>query len=99
MSDFHHDDPEISRGQSSMFPLSREHLSSQKAVSLPSSPHEFRRQALEGRGQMNDKMVSTWNKILGSPMFVNKPLLPFEEWNIDFSELTVGTRIGIGEFI
>lgn len=98
VSDFHHDDPEISRGQSSMFPLSREHLSSQKAVSLPSSPHEFRRQALEGRGQMNDKMVSTWNKILGSPMFVNKPLLPFEEWNIDFSELTVGTRIGIGFF-
>ncbi|KAH0744855.1 hypothetical protein KY290_032848 [Solanum tuberosum] len=98
VSDFHHDDPDISGGQSSMFALSREHMSSQKAVSLPSSPHEFRRQALEGRGQMNDKMVSTWNRILESPMFLNKPLLPFEEWNIDFSELTVGTRIGIGFF-
>ncbi|KAK6785191.1 hypothetical protein RDI58_018646 [Solanum bulbocastanum] len=98
VSDFHHDDPDISGGQSSMFALSREHMSSQKAVSLPSSPHEFRRQTLEGRGQMNDKMVSTWNRILESPMFLNKPLLPFEEWNIDFSELTVGTRIGIGFF-
>ncbi|KAL3333064.1 hypothetical protein AABB24_033237 [Solanum stoloniferum] len=98
VSDFHHDDPDISGGQSSMFALSREHMSSQKAASLPSSPHEFRRQALEGRGQMNDKMVSTWNRILESPMFLNKPLLPFEEWNIDFSELTVGTRIGIGFF-
>ncbi|XP_006348875.1 serine/threonine-protein kinase EDR1 isoform X1 [Solanum tuberosum] len=98
VSDFHHDDPDISGGQSSMFALSREHMSSQKAVSLPSSPHEFRRQALEGRGQINDKMVSTWNRILESPMFLNKPLLPFEEWNIDFSELTVGTRIGIGFF-
>ncbi|XP_049412691.1 probable serine/threonine-protein kinase SIS8 [Solanum stenotomum] len=98
VSDFHHDDPDISGGQSSMFALSREHMSSQKAVSLPSSPHEFRRQVLEGRGQMNDKMVSTWNRILESPMFLNKPLLPFEEWNIDFSELTVGTRIGIGFF-
>ncbi|KAK4714450.1 hypothetical protein R3W88_020357 [Solanum pinnatisectum] len=98
VSDFQHDDPDISGGQSSMFALSREHMSSQKAVSLPSSPHEFRRQALEGRGQMNDKMISTWNRILESPMFLNKPLLPFEEWNIDFSELTVGTRIGIGFF-
>jgi serine/threonine protein kinase len=31
-------------------------------------------------------------------MFQNKPLLPYEEWNIDFSELTVGTRVGIGFF-
>ncbi|XP_055822525.1 probable serine/threonine-protein kinase SIS8 isoform X3 [Solanum dulcamara] len=98
VSDFHHDEHEISGGQSSMFALSREHTSSQKAISLPSSPHEFRRQAPEGRGQMNDKMVSTWNRILESPMFLNKPLLPFEEWNIDFSELTVGTRVGIGFF-
>ncbi|CAN4103230.1 unnamed protein product [Withania somnifera] len=83
---------------SSLFALSREHTSSQKAVSLPSSPHEFRRQAPKGREQVNDKTVSTWNRILESPMFLNKPLLPFEEWNIDFSELTVGTRVGIGFF-
>ena len=30
-------------------------------------------------------------------MFQNKPLLPYEEWYIDFSELTVGIRVGIGE--
>lgn len=45
----------------------------------------------------NDEMVLTWNKVLESPMFHNKPLLPFQEWNIDFSELTVGTRVGIGK--
>ncbi|XP_059285354.1 serine/threonine-protein kinase EDR1 isoform X1 [Lycium ferocissimum] len=98
VSDFHHDDHEILGGQSSMFALSREHMSSQKAISLPSSPHEFRSQAPEGSERVNDKMVSTWNRILESPMFMNKPLLPFEEWNIDFSELTVGTRVGIGFF-
>ncbi|KAK6117820.1 hypothetical protein DH2020_048447 [Rehmannia glutinosa] len=73
--------------------------SSQKAMSLPSSPHEFRSQTPERSGTpgVNEELVSTWNRVLDSPMFQNKPLLPFEEWNIDFSELTVGTRVGIGE--
>ncbi|XP_059659768.1 serine/threonine-protein kinase EDR1-like isoform X2 [Cornus florida] len=73
-----------------------------KAISLPSSPHEFRSQASERSGTsdsiVNDEMVSTWNKVLESPMFQNKPLLPYPEWNIDFSELTVGARVGIGFF-
>jgi hypothetical protein len=30
-------------------------------------------------------------------LFHSKPLLPFQEWNIDFSELTVGARVGIGK--
>jgi hypothetical protein len=42
-------------------------------------------------------MVTTWNKVLRGSPFINKPLLLFEEWNIDFSELTIGTRVGIGE--
>jgi hypothetical protein len=29
-------------------------------------------------------------------MFQNKPLLPFEEWNIDFSKLKVGASVGSG---
>ncbi|PWA38639.1 hypothetical protein CTI12_AA552930 [Artemisia annua] len=49
-------------------------------------------------GMVRDETVSTWNKILESPMFQNKPLLPYQEWNIDFSEITVGTRVGIGFF-
>ncbi|XP_055800737.1 serine/threonine-protein kinase EDR1-like isoform X2 [Solanum dulcamara] len=75
-------------------------MSSQRAMSLPSSPHELRRQVPERSGpdRMNDELVSTWNRILESHMYLNKPLLPFEEWNIDFSELTVGTRVGIGFF-
>ncbi|KAI4383347.1 hypothetical protein MLD38_009197 [Melastoma candidum] len=75
-------------------------MSSQKAISLLSSPHEFRsqsseRSALETHGQ-NDELHSTWNKVLESPLFHNRPLLPFQEWNINFSELAVGTRVGIG---
>ncbi|XP_057792364.1 serine/threonine-protein kinase EDR1-like isoform X2 [Salvia miltiorrhiza] len=67
----------------------RQH-SSQKAVSSSSQG--------SGMRGLTEEMVSTWNKVLGLPIFRNKPLLPFEEWNIDFSELTVGTRVGIGFF-
>ncbi|KAL2589815.1 hypothetical protein AAZV13_13G253100 [Glycine max] len=80
----------------------RDQGTSQKAMSLPSSPHDYRGQASERSGPsrygVNDEMESTWNKVLESPMFNNKPLLPYEKWNIDFSELTVGTRVGIGFF-
>lgn len=67
-----------------------------KAVSLPSSP---------SRGQVPDRgvpaefdMMSTWNRVLESSSFLNKPLLPFQDWSIDFSELTIGIRVGIGKF-
>ncbi|KAM0049681.1 putative protein kinase TKL-CTR1-DRK-1 family [Helianthus debilis subsp. tardiflorus] len=69
---------------------------SQKAMSLPTSPHEYRNP--KASADISDETVSTWNKILESPMFQNKPLLPYQEWNIDFSEITVGTRVGIGFF-
>lgn len=70
-------------------------MNSQKAISLPSSPHHFRSQTSLRSG--TDDLVSTWNKVLESPMFHNKLLLPYQEWNIDFSELTVGMRVGIGK--
>ncbi|KAM3287167.1 dual specificity protein kinase splB isoform X2 [Capsicum chacoense] len=75
-------------------------MSSQRAMSLPSSPHELRRQVPERSGpdRKDDELVLTWNRIQESHMYQNKPLLPFEEWNIDFSELTVGTRVGIEVF-
>ncbi|KAH1127906.1 hypothetical protein AAZX31_06G259100 [Glycine max] len=80
----------------------RDPVTSQKAMSLPSSPHDYRGQASERSKAseyiLNDELEFTWNKILESPMFSNRPLLPYEEWNIDFTELTVGTRVGIGFF-
>ncbi|KEH39299.1 MAP kinase kinase kinase-like protein [Medicago truncatula] len=80
----------------------RDQVTSQKAMSLPSSPHDYRSQASErselSRYGVNDEMESTWNKVLESQMFNGKPLLAYEAWNIDFSELTVGTRVGIGFF-
>ncbi|XP_027348692.1 serine/threonine-protein kinase EDR1-like [Abrus precatorius] len=98
VSDFHLDGHE----RSPLYSLHGNHVNSQKAISLPSSPHDYRGQASE-RSElsgyvMNDELESTWNKVLESPMFNNRPLLPYEEWNIDFSELTVGTRVGIGFF-
>ncbi|XAR50793.1 Non-specific serine/threonine protein kinase [Bertholletia excelsa] len=97
-----HDHDDISGGMPALYARSREQTNPQKAISLPSSPHEFRSQSSERGGASNQKVseetVLTWNKVLGSPMFQNMPLLPFQEWNIDYSELTVGTRVGIGFF-
>ncbi|XP_020584721.1 serine/threonine-protein kinase EDR1-like isoform X2 [Phalaenopsis equestris] len=80
--------------------LRKQTNSAQKAVSLPSSPHEGGQNS-ERSGPSHflrtEDFESTWNNVLQTH-FLNKPLLPFEEWNIDFSELTVGTRVGIGFF-
>uniref|UniRef100_A0A0D9YLS0 Protein kinase domain-containing protein n=1 Tax=Oryza glumipatula TaxID=40148 RepID=A0A0D9YLS0_9ORYZ len=80
---------------------SRRQVSNQKAVSLPSSPHRLRSDGSGLRGPaefLTADLMSTWNKVLRSSPFLNKPLLPFEEWHIEFSEITVGTRVGIGFF-
>ncbi|KAF7851144.1 hypothetical protein BT93_L4451 [Corymbia citriodora subsp. variegata] len=100
-SSFHFDaHDEVSGGVSPMY--DRENISSQKAISLPSSPHEFRSQSSERslvvNYPRNNELFSTWNKVLESQMFNNQPLLPYQEWNIDYAELTVGTRVGIGFF-
>ncbi|KAJ4885024.1 Mitogen activated protein kinase kinase kinase-related [Raphanus sativus] len=78
--------------------LSKEPLDPQKAISLPSSPKNYRGQSYEQNGSSYRNISHIWDKVLGSPMFQDKPLLPYEEWNIDFSELTVGIRVGIGFF-
>ncbi|KAL9691984.1 hypothetical protein QQ045_012413 [Rhodiola kirilowii] len=77
-------------------------VGNQKAISLPSSPHDLRVQTANRSGasyeELRTELVSRWNKVLESATFNNQPLLPYHEWNIDFSELTVGTRVGIGFF-
>jgi hypothetical protein len=91
----------ISGGRSALYTHESDHINSQKAISLPSSPHEYRSQTSQSSRSSgfvaNDQLVTTWNKVLESPLFHSKPLLPFQEWNIDFSELTVGARVGIGK--
>lgn len=76
--------------------------STQKAVSLPSSPHELREQDSERTDSshflITEDFESTWYNVLQSSHILNEPFLPFQEWSIDFSELTVGTRVGIGFF-
>uniref|UniRef100_A0A0D9VE69 Protein kinase domain-containing protein n=1 Tax=Leersia perrieri TaxID=77586 RepID=A0A0D9VE69_9ORYZ len=80
---------------------SRRQVSNQKAVSLPSSPHRLRSDGSDLRGPadyLTADLMSTWNRVLRSSPFLNKPLLPYEEWHIEFSEITVGTRVGIGKW-
>lgn len=101
-SDFHLGSrDEFSGARSALYALHGEQ-SSQKAISLPSSPHQYRSRTPEitmtSEQAPSDEMVSTWNKILEARMYRDKSLLPYEEWNIEFSELTVGTRVGIGFF-
>ncbi|KAK8943309.1 Serine/threonine-protein kinase EDR1 [Platanthera guangdongensis] len=76
--------------------------STQKAVSLPSSPHDLREQDSDRNDSSHflrtEDFESTWYNVLQSSHFLNEPFLPFQEWSIDFSELTVGTRVGIGFF-
>ncbi|XP_062217685.1 serine/threonine-protein kinase EDR1-like [Phragmites australis] len=75
--------------------------STQKAMSLPTSPHEYRGQITQKSDDdfiSKENLALAWNKVFQSSSFFNKPLLPFEEWNIDFSEITIGTRVGIGFF-
>lgn len=80
----------------------RKQKSTHKAISLPSSPHRFSNQAYTGSEPTevfaSSNMMSTFDKVLESSTILNKPLLPFQEWNIDFSEITIGTRVGIGFF-
>ncbi|KAG9138436.1 hypothetical protein Leryth_012726 [Lithospermum erythrorhizon] len=91
------DHDEVSDEKASLYIRPREHLTSQKAISLPSSPHQYSSQSPDRTG-ISEDMVSTWNNVLKSHVFQDNQLLPFDEWNIEFSELTVGTRVGIGFF-
>ncbi|XP_052181016.1 probable serine/threonine-protein kinase SIS8 isoform X2 [Diospyros lotus] len=103
VSNFHPDDHDETPGEKSIASyFHREQMSSQKAFSLPSSPKQSRRQASgichEAESVPSAEMTSTWSNVLGSSKNLNKLLLPFQEWYIDFLELTVGTRVGIGFF-
>ncbi|RLM79444.1 Serine/threonine-protein kinase [Panicum miliaceum] len=94
-----HDDEVSTRRPSALEGLRRQ-ISSQKAVSLPSSPHRSSILASDLRGPSDfteADLMSTWNKVLQSSPFLNKPLLPYEEWHIEFSEITVGIRVGVGK--
>jgi len=94
-----HDDEVSTRRPSALEGLRRQ-INSQKAVSLPSSPHRSSILASDLRGPSDfteADLMSTWNKVLQSSPFLNKPLLPYEEWCIEFSEITVGIRVGVGK--
>lgn len=101
MSRFNPDDHEGVYGQKSLthnFHLKR--ISSHKAMSLPSSPKHFANQSslrgVETEFFVSPEMMATFNRVLESSNIPNKPLLPFEEWKIDISEIAIGSRVGIG---
>ncbi|CAH9079408.1 unnamed protein product [Cuscuta europaea] len=101
---FHPDDhEEVSGGSSQAYHLQRNQIiSSQKTISLPSSPQfiktQVRRRADRSGVSRSPHMISRFDRVLESSKLVNQPLLPFEEWNIDFSEVNIGIRVGIGFF-
>ncbi|ESQ52984.1 hypothetical protein EUTSA_v10017734mg, partial [Eutrema salsugineum] len=68
----------------------------QTAISLQSSLQNNPSQSSEKSEPLHESISQIWNEVLRSPMFQDKPLLPNEEWNIDFSELELGTPVGIG---
>lgn len=96
---FHPDDPNTGNGEKGQAQhFHGKCLASDKAISLPSSPHRT-----YGRGNAagifgSPDMMSRLEKVIESSRILNKPLLPFDEWNIDFSEITIGARVGIGFF-
>ncbi|KAL6557423.1 hypothetical protein OROMI_017773 [Orobanche minor] len=68
-------------------------------MSLPSSPRYFTKYA-SGRGEAEEilrgaDMISRTNRMVEVAKVLNKQLFPFQEWNIEFSGLTVGMRIEI----
>nr|GEX53198.1 hypothetical protein [Tanacetum cinerariifolium] len=82
--------------------LKRNNSIRELAISLPSSPHKYRshipgsdRNEID-KLEANADMIETWNKLLESSSFGNEPWFPYNEWNIEYSELTVGSRVGIG---
>ncbi|RAL44742.1 hypothetical protein DM860_003501 [Cuscuta australis] len=100
---FHTNDHEGINDRSSLaYVLQRKQINSHKAISLPSSPQYFKnqipRRADRSTASKNPHMISRFDKVLESSKLVNQPLLPFEEWNIDFSEVNIGIRVGIGFF-
>ncbi len=70
-------------------------------------PREFRN-VLEGSqaGGVSDESSSlttttngaaSWSLTEHSHSLLNQPLMPYSEWTIDFSELRIGVRVGIGK--
>ncbi|XP_073393320.1 probable serine/threonine-protein kinase SIS8 isoform X2 [Physcomitrium patens] len=53
---------------------------------------------LSGLVSDTNNAIPSWNLSLQSPSLPSRPLMPFEEWNIAFSELRIGVRVGIGSF-
>ncbi|KAI7733957.1 hypothetical protein M8C21_031963 [Ambrosia artemisiifolia] len=80
----------------------RRQISCPKAFSLPTSPHNYHVPGSEicetDKSEGNFDMNTAWNKLLESALLGNEPLFPYHEWNIDYSELTIGSRVGIGFF-
>ena len=81
----HSDDhDEISGEKTTAYILRKMQYSSEKAMSLPSSPHGGRAFRWCGPSYLvgdDDDMISRCNKVLDLSKILNKSLEPFEEWN------------------
>lgn len=59
---------------------------------------EFVSKGSSGVASETNCATASWALSMQSPSLPSQPLMPFEEWNIEFSELRIGVRVGIGSF-
>jgi hypothetical protein len=57
---------------------------------------EFVSKGSSGVASETNCATASWALSMQSPSLPSQPLMPFEEWNIEFSELRIGVRVGIG---
>ncbi|XP_024380362.1 probable serine/threonine-protein kinase SIS8 isoform X2 [Physcomitrium patens] len=62
------------------------------------SSQEFVSRGSSGLVSDTNSASPSWSLTMQSPSLPSQPLMPFEEWDIDFAELRIGVRVGIGSF-
>lgn len=68
----------------------------QTSVLATKSSDEFISRGSSGVVSDTNSATASWALSMQSPSLPTQPLMPFSEWDIEFSELRIGVRVGIG---
>lgn len=68
----------------------------QGPASCPSGPLESTSAATASQGDSKSAAKASPSCLKSSRL--DEPLMPYKEWNIDYSELRMGVRVGIGKW-
>eukprot|EP00252_Welwitschia_mirabilis_P027989 TRINITY_DN9886_c0_g1_i1.p1 TRINITY_DN9886_c0_g1~~TRINITY_DN9886_c0_g1_i1.p1 ORF type:complete len:856 (-),score=182.72 TRINITY_DN9886_c0_g1_i1:397-2964(-) len=69
-----------------------------ETLTQPTTVHSSPQGAQEREAAIHSNNLNQLNEVLNASSHLSQPLLPFPEWHIDFSELRIGVRVGIGSF-